>query len=228
MESCRQWPAEPLARVAGMSQARASSSGSLQTGGTTILRDQRWNPAIHVQDYTNEMSEPFLEECLSVLTRTPEVLDALLRDLPEVLTMATEGPGTWSPYVVIRHLIYGEKTDWMPRLRIILEHGANRIFDPYDHEGQFREPERRPLPELLDEFRDLRLGGIAGLRAMNLTDAQLELNGRHPALGLVTARQLMATWTAHDLGHLVQVSRVIAKRYKSEVGPWVQYQSVMK
>jgi hypothetical protein len=174
------------------------------------------------------MSEPFLEECLSVLTRTPEVLDVLLRDLPEALTMATEGPGTWSPYLVLRHLIYGEKTDWMPRMKIIMEHGANRIFDPYDHEAQFREQERRPLPKLLDEFRDLRRGSVADLRAMNLTTGQLELNGTHPALGLVTARQLMATWTAHDLGHIVQVNRVMAKRYKSEVGPWVQYLSPMK
>ena len=108
--------------------------------------------------------------------------------------MATEGTGTWSPYVVLRHLIYGEKTDWMPRLRIIMEHGTNRIFDPYNHEAQFRDEERRPLPELLDEFIDLRLGSIVELRAMNLTDGQLELNGKHPALGLVTARQLMATW----------------------------------
>ena len=174
------------------------------------------------------MSEPFLEECLSVLSRTPEVFDALLRDLPEVLTMATEGPGTWSPYVVLRHLIYGEKTDWMPRMTIIMEHGTNRIFDPYDHEAQFREQERRPLPELLDEFRNLRLGSIVDLRAMNLTGGQLELNGRHPALGLVTARQLMATWTAHDLGHIIQVSRVMAKRYKLEVGPWLEYLSVME
>jgi hypothetical protein len=174
------------------------------------------------------MSEPFLEECLSVLTRTPEVFDALLRDLPEVLTMATEDTGTWSPYVVLRHLIYGEKTDWMPRLRIIMEHGTNRIFDPYNHEAQFRDQEPRSLPELLDEFIDLRLGSIVELRAMNLTDGQLELNGKHPALGLVTARQLMATWAAHDLGHIMQVSSVMAKRYKSEVGPWPQYQSIMK
>lgn len=178
--------------------------------------------------YTEGMSAPFLEECLSVLTRTPEVLDVLLRNLPEELTLATEGPGTWSPYVVVRHLIYGEKTDWMPRMRIIMEHGADRTFDPFDHEAQFREQELRSLPELLDEFRDLRQSGIAALRAMNLTPGQLERNGRHPALGLVTARQLLATWAAHDLGHILQISRVMARRYKPEVGPWVRYQSVMK
>ena len=174
------------------------------------------------------MDALFLEECLSVLARTPEALDVLLRDLPEALTMATEGPGTWSPYVVVRHLIYGDKTDWMPRMKIIMEHGANRTFDPFDHEGQFSQQELRSLPALLDEFRDLRHDNIACLRAMNLTSEQLELNGRHPALGLVTARQLMATWTAHDLGHILQISRVMARRYKPEVGPWAQYLSVVK
>src|SRR4051794_41157997 len=174
------------------------------------------------------MTPPFLEECLSVLTRTPPMLDLLLRDLPEVLTSATEGDGTWSPYVVIRHLIFAEKTDWMPRLNMILEHGANRTFEPFDHEGQFRHGEGRPLPALLDEFGHLRDTNVARLRAMSLGSEQLELNGRHPARGLVTARQLIATWTAHDLGHILQISRVMAKRYKSEVGPWVAYQSVMK
>jgi hypothetical protein len=174
------------------------------------------------------MTVPFLEECLSVLTRTPAMLDVFLRDLPEVLTTATEGPATWSPYVVIGHLIYAEQTDWMPRLAIILEHGTNRAFDPFDREGQFRQNKGKSLPALLDEFRDLRHDNVTRLRAMNLTPAQLETNGMHPALGLVTARQFIATWTSHDLGHIVQISRVMAKRYKPEVGPWVAYQSVMK
>jgi hypothetical protein len=132
------------------------------------------------------------------------------------------------PYVIIGHLIYAEKTDWMPRLTIILEHGTKRTFEPFDHEGQFRQSKGKSLPALLDEFRVLRHDNVARLRAMNLTSEQLELNGRHPALGLATARQLIATWTAHDLGHILQISRVMAKRYKSEVGPWAEYQSVMK
>src|SRR5258708_4333032 len=131
------------------------------------------------------MTAPFLEECLSVLTRTPAMLDVFLRDLPEVLTLATEGPGTWSPYVVIRHLIFAEKTDWMPRLMIILEHGTKRTFEPFDHEGQFRQSNEKSLPALLDEFRDLRHDNVARMQAMNLTSEQLELNGKHPALGLV-------------------------------------------
>src|ERR1700748_694652 len=131
------------------------------------------------------MPPPFLEECLSVLTRTPQVLDTFLRTLPEGLTDATEGPGTWSPRLVLKHLIHGEKTDWMPRLEIILEYGVNRTFEPFDHEAQFRQGEGKSLPALLDEFQDLRTKGVARLRAMKLEPEQLELTGRHPALGIV-------------------------------------------
>jgi hypothetical protein len=173
------------------------------------------------------MPADFLEECFSVLTRTPPTLDSLLRDLPETWTSATEGPGTWSPYVVIGHLIHCEKTDWMPRLAIILEHGPGRPFDPFDREAQLREDQSKPLATLLDEFSALRRGNLARLRALNLQPAQLELQGAHPELGPVTARQLLATWTAHDLGHILQVSRTMARRYKQDVGPWAKYLSVM-
>ncbi len=169
-----------------------------------------------------------LEESIAVLTRTPATLDALLRDLPDVWTMATEGPGTWSPYVVIGHLIHGERVDWMPRLAIILEHGVSRPFDPFDREAQFRESEGKPLSMLLDEFAALRRENLARLRAADLQPAQLELTGMHPALGPVTVGQLQATWTAHDLGHIVQVSRVMARRYQREVGPWAEYLSLMQ
>lgn len=174
------------------------------------------------------MATSFLEECLSVLERTPATLGTLLRDLPEVWTEATEGPGTWSPYVVIGHLIHGERADWMPRLEIILEHGSDRPFDPFDREAQFHESKGKPLSTLLDEFSALRRGNLERLRALNLQPEQLALKGTHPALGLVTLRQLLATWTAHDLAHILQVSRVMAKRYKQEVGPWAEYMSVMK
>jgi hypothetical protein len=178
--------------------------------------------------YTPCVIAPFFKECLSVLARTPAVLDALLRDLPEVLTDANEGTGTWSPYIVLRHLIFAERTDWMPRLSMILEHGSHRAFEPFDHEGQFIHGGGQSLPALLDEFKDLRHDSVFRLHEMNLTSDRLELNGLHPALGLVTARQLLATWTSHDLSHLLQISRVMAKRYKAEVGPWLAYQSVMK
>ncbi len=166
----------------------------------------------------------FLEECLAVLTRTPGVLDALLRDLPEAWTMATEGEGTWSPYVVVGHLIHGERVDWVPRVEIILRHGRRRPFDPFDRES----PSSGPLPALLDEFRALRHANIERIRELDLRPAQLDLWGAHPALGEVTLRQLLATWTAHDLSHIVQISRVMTKRYRHEVGPWAEYLSVMK
>ena len=174
------------------------------------------------------MEPDFVEECLSVLTRTPATLDALLGDLPDAWTAATEGPGTWSPFVVIGHLIHAEKADWISRLAIILEYGTSRPFEPFDREAQLRERDGKSLPALLQEFADSRLDSIARLRAMHLTPEKLEFKGMHPGLGIVTARQLMATWTAHDLGHLLQISRVMAKRYKQEVGPWAAYLSVMK
>lgn len=174
------------------------------------------------------MAARFLEESLSVLERTPSTLDSLLRDLPEAWTLATEGPGTWSPYVIVGHLIHGERVDWMPRLAIILEFGSSRPFDTFDREAQLAESCGKSLPTLLDEFAALRRANLADLRSINLQPAQLELVGTHPALGRVSIRQLLATWTAHDLGHILQVSRVMAKRYKGEVGPWAEYLSVMK
>ena len=174
------------------------------------------------------MSGLFLEECFAILTRTPAAFDAMLRGLPEQWTTATEGPGTWSPYAVIGHLIHGERTDWMARVMIILNHGADRPFEPFDREAQFRESQGKPISGLLDEFAERRAGNLAQLRTLDLQPAQLELVGSHPALGRVTLRQLVATWTAHDLAHILQVSRVMAKRYKQEVGPWAEYLSVMR
>ena len=173
------------------------------------------------------MAAPFLDECVAVLTRTPAALDAQLRGLPDAWTAATEGPGTWSPYVVVGHLIHGERADWMPRLSIILEHGTARPFDPFDREAQFRESAGKSLETLLDEFATLRSENLERLRALRLAPAQLDLQGMHPDLGPVTVRQLLATWTAHDLGHLLQVSRTMARRYRDEVGPWARYLSAM-
>ena len=174
------------------------------------------------------MASAFLDESLAVLTRTPAVLNALLRDLPAAWTTATEGDGTWSPYAVVGHLIHGEKADWLPRLSIILEHGPSRPFDPFDRDAHLREGDSRSLSSLLDEFAALRKEGLSKLRALNLQEDDLERAGTHPALGAVTLRQLLATWTAHDLGHILQVTRTMAKRYRTEVGPWAEYLSVMK
>jgi hypothetical protein len=173
-------------------------------------------------------AESFLAESVAILSRTPATLDALLRGLPEAWTSATEGEGTWSPYTVLGHLIHGEKTDWMTRVVIILEHGPGRPFESFDREAQFHASKPRTLAEMLNEFAELRHENLDRLQLLHLTPEQLELPGTHPALGPVTLRQLIATWTAHDLAHILQISRVMAKRYQREVGPWAEYLSVMK
>lgn len=167
----------------------------------------------------------FMEESLAILSRTPGTLNAMLRGLPEAWVTATEGPGTWSPAFVIGHLIHAERVDWMPRLALILAHGESRPFDAFDREVQSL---GKSLGVLLDELAELREDNLAQLRKLDLQDAQLELTGMHPELGRVTVRQLIATWTAHDLSHILQISRVMAKRYKAEVGPWARYLSVMR
>jgi hypothetical protein len=153
---------------------------------------------------------------------------ALLDGLSPAWTDATEGPDTWSPYVVVGHLIHGERADWIPRAQLILAQGENRTFTPFDRFAQFRESEGKSVAELLDEFDELRAENVQTLLDWQLTDADLALEGMHPALGAVTLKQLLATWVAHDLGHILQVSRVMAKQYRDAIGPWRAYLSVMK
>jgi DinB superfamily len=170
---------------------------------------------------------PFvLEEGVAILTRTPATLDGLLRGLPASWITAHEGGETWSPFDVMGHLIHGEHTDWIPRAKIILAHGDARAFDKFDRLAQFK-ASTRTLPELLEEFARLRTSSLAELRAFNLTDADLDRPGRHPELGPVTLRQLLATWVAHDLDHVVQVTRVLARQYSDAVGPWRAYLRVI-
>ena len=164
---------------------------------------------------------------IAVLERTPHALRALLDGLPPTWTDATEGPETWSPYVVVGHLIHGERTDWIPRARIILAQGSQRRFTPYDRFAQFHTSQGKSLADLLDEFARLRAENLAALAEWRLTDAQLALEGEHPELGPVTLRQLLATWVAHDLGHVAQTARVMAKQYREAVGPWRAYLPVM-
>jgi DinB superfamily len=164
-----------------------------------------------------------IDEAAAILARTPATLDTLLRGLPDGWIAAHEGGNTWSPFDVIGHLIHGERTDWVPRARIILEHGEARAFDKFDRFAQFAASEGRTLASLLDEFAALRRDSLRELAAFRLTDADLDRRGRHPELGLVTLRQLLATWVAHDLDHVVQISRVIARQYSDEVGPWRAY-----
>ena len=167
-----------------------------------------------------------LDDAVALLTRTPATLDALLRGLPAWWTSANEGPNTWSPFDVIGHLIHGEETDWIPRVRIILELGESRPFDKFDREAQFAATPHS-LESLLDQFAALRRDNLRILGAMALTAADLRRTGRHPALGVVTLRQLLATWVAHDLDHVMQISRAIGRQYSNEVGPWRAYLRVI-
>ncbi|HEU5049587.1 MAG TPA: DinB family protein [Gemmatimonadales bacterium] len=164
---------------------------------------------------------------VAVLERTPGTLRALLDGLPAAWIDALEGADTWSPWAVVGHLIHGERTDWIPRAGIILAQGADRRFAPYDRFAQFRESRGRSLSELLDEFARLRARNLATLAAWELDDRRLALEGEHPDFGRVTLRQLLATWVAHDLGHVAQVARVMAKQYREAVGPWRAYLPIL-
>lgn len=168
-----------------------------------------------------------LENTISLLARTPGALNALLRDLPEEWTFRNEGQNTWNAFEVVGHLIHGEKTDWMPRARMILEFGQDRSFEPFDRWAQQRASQGKSLPELLDEFARLRSLNLAELRALNLQPEDLARRGRHPALGVVTLSQLLATWAVHDLTHLHQISRTMAHQYRDAVGPWSKFLGVL-
>lgn len=169
-----------------------------------------------------------LELTIALLERTPATLNALLRDLPEQWTRCNEGEKTWSAFDVVGHLIHGERTDWMPRARRILEFGETKAFDPFDRLAQERESRGKPLPQLLDEFAAIRQHNLKELRALNLNPADFGRRGRHPALGPCTLGELLATWAAHDLTHLHQISRIMAHQYREAVGPWGVYLGVMK
>jgi hypothetical protein len=168
-----------------------------------------------------------LQSSIDVLRRSPAALIALLADVAESWARGTEGPETFSPFDVVGHLIDGEETDWMPRARIILARGPALRFEPYDRFRHRARNSGRSLGSLLSEFAKLRAGNLALLRSWGLTAAELDLPGEHPSLGPVTLRQLLAAWVVHDLGHLAQVARVMAKQYREEVGPWVPYLPVL-
>ena len=169
-----------------------------------------------------------LQDTISLLTGTPAVLNALLRDLPEIWTFRNEGENTWSAFDVVGHLIHAERTDWMPRVKTVLQFGETRPFASFDRLGHMREVQGKSLGQLLDEFARLRAGNLAELRALNLRPEHLELRGQHPSLGGVTLSELLATWAAHDLTHLHQISRVMAYQYRETVGPWSRYLGVMQ
>ena len=164
---------------------------------------------------------------LAILERTPQTLRAMLAGLPAAWTDATEGPETWSPYVIMGHLVHGERADWLARAKLILAQGPERRFSPVDRFAQFHESEGKSLADLLDEFARLRAENLAALTGWGLTDDHLALTGEHPAFGTVTLRQLLSTWVAHDLTHVAQIARVMAKQYRGEVGPWREYLPIM-
>ena len=169
-----------------------------------------------------------LHYTMSLLTRTPAALNALLRDLPDTWTLGNEGENTWSPFDVVGHLIHCARTDWMPRARMILKYGETQTFEPFDRLGHLRESQGKPLGQLLDDFAGLRSANLSELDALDLRRGDLARRGRHPALGVVTLSQLLATWAAHDLTHLHQISRVLAHQYREAVGPWSRYLGVLQ
>jgi hypothetical protein len=169
-----------------------------------------------------------LKEAVAVLTRTPATLDAMLRGLPTNWVRCDEGKDTWNAFDIVGHLIVGERTDWIPRVRIILEHGDARAFDPFDRFAQSRESQDQSLEQRLDDFARLRSGNLAALQALNLQPGDLARQGRHPALGTVTLSELLATWAVHDLTHVHQLSRLMAHQYRDAVGPWSAYLGVLR
>ena len=168
-----------------------------------------------------------LAKSIEILERTPSVFKRLLSNLSPEWTHRNEGENTWSAYDIIGHLIHGEKTDWIPRMEIILQHGVNETFTPFDRFAQFKESKGKDLEELLEEFQQLRDRNVQKLRSLKLSEADLQKKGMHPELGVVTLEQLIATWTVHDLGHIHQMTRVMVKLYKDEVGPWKQYLGIL-
>jgi len=169
-----------------------------------------------------------LNETIALLERIPASVDVLLRGLPNLWVRGNEGKDTWSPFDILGHLIFGEKTDWIPRVRVILEQGEVRPFEPFDRFAQMKGNKNEPLEKLLDDFARLRKESLSALRALNLQPEDLGRRGKHPALGAVTLSELLAAWAVHDLTHLHQLSRVMAHQYRAAVGPWSAYMGVLQ
>ena len=169
-----------------------------------------------------------LQRSLEILERTPQVLESLLSGLSNEWTESNEGPETWSAYDVVGHLIHGETTDWIQRMQIILSDSTDKNFKPFDRFAQFHESKGKTMEQLLAEFKKIRLSNLNTVRTMNLTPTDFLKKGIHPVFGEVTLEQLFSTWVAHDMNHLAQIARVIAKQYKTEVGPWVEFLRILK
>lgn len=168
-----------------------------------------------------------LDKAITILRRTPNVLNGLLLNLPDDWVLPNEGPETWSPLDIVGHLIHGDEADWIPRARIILEHGPARAFEPFDRFAQFEKSKGKTLTALLERFAELRRGNLEELNGLGITPELLTKRGRHPDLGEVTLAQLLATWTVHDLSHISQITRVMCKQYGAAVGPWKEYLPIL-
>lgn len=215
---------EPVAGGSGWATERTLSVGQRTD---SQISDHKNAARARYRASTRSM-EQNLQHTIALLSRTPSVLNALLRDLPEDWTLRNEGENTWSAFEIVGHLIHGERTDWMPRVRRILESGESRAFDPFDRWAQERESQGKTLPQLLDEFGELRTQNLNALRALSLQPEDFSKRGRHPALGVVSLSELLSTWAAHDLTHLHQISRVMAYQYREAVGPWKAFLGVMQ
>lgn len=168
-----------------------------------------------------------VEKAIEILERTPKVLNELLNGISEEWIRNNEGENTWSPFDVVGHLIHGEKTDWLQRTKIILEYGTEQAFEPFDRFAQYEVSKGKTISELLSEFEKLRSENMKVFKTMDLTD-NLGKKGKHPELGVVTLSNLLSSWVVHDLGHISQITRVMAKQYKEEVGVWTQYMGILK
>ena len=168
-----------------------------------------------------------LSKSLELLERTPDVLISIVKDLSPEWTSTNEGEGTWSVYDVVGHLVHGEKTDWVPRAKIILSNNSDKKFESFDRFAQFEDSKGKSLTQLLIEFKNLREENMKYLRSIKIDETTLNKKGTHPAFGEVTLSQLLATWVVHDLNHFSQISRVMAKQYKTAVGPWIQYLGIL-
>jgi len=179
-----------------------------------------WMHYIYLMNYS-------IDKSLEILDRTPRILETYLGDLSDEWIFCNEGDETWNAFDIVGHLIHGEKTDWIPRLKIILDDSENKTFKPYDRFAQFNESKGKSIRQLLEEFSKLREQNIEFLKSLNISETDFNKKAIHPSLGEVTLKNLLATWVAHDLGHISQVSRVMAKQYKDEVGPWIEYISIL-
>ena len=168
-----------------------------------------------------------LTQALEILERTPAVLNALLTGLSDDWLMNNEGPETFSPYDVVGHMLHGETTDWTERIKRILEHGNTKAFDIFDRFAMYEESKGKSMQQLLQEFENLRKNNIAWFKSLKLTEADLDKKGMHSVLGEVSLRNLLSTWVIHDLTHMAQITRVMAKQYKEEMGPWLEFFRIM-